>query len=296
MSQNQITKIDSFKRAIEKLKDQYISNKKEFKEIIRSAYVAMDVILEFIFKEMGIYTSNRLPSQNTLLPLFKWAYENDIAGYNKISRKNRKSLLRWFIIASFNGLYTSYTNRRIEQDLASIKKGSFPEKILLKNMKREINIATIEKSYITMSKGEYAKNCIDITRGNTGRSYLMLLNTLLFIENASNWAGQKVRSDNTVIHHIFPRDYLRDNNITDRDLINDFANITLIDSEINGEIGDKAPTEYLKSYDRKILESHFIPLNEDLWTLDNYEDFLVERSKLIWKILERLLKKKLTTG
>jgi len=293
MSQNQITKIDSFRKAIENLKKQYSKNKKKFRESIKSSYTAMDVVLDYIFNETGICTSNRLPSQNTLLPLFKWAYENEVTKYNEISKRNRKLTLRWFVIASFEGLYTSHTNRRIEQDLNSIANGSFPAKSLFKNMKSEINIAMVEKSEITMPKGDYVKNCVDVTRGNTGRGYLMLLNTILFRRNASNWAGQRVKSNNTVVHHIFPRDYLRENNVTDRNVINDFANITLIDSGINGEIGDNATLDYLKGYDRKILENHFIPLDEDLWTIDNYESFLVERSKLLWKALERLLNRDL---
>lgn len=293
MTQNQITKIDSFKKAIENLKKQYSINKRKFKETIKASYTAMDVVLDHIFRETGISTSNRLPSQNTLLPLFKWIYENDISKHSEISKRNSKLALRWLIIASFQGLYTSYTNRRIEQDLACIESGSFPSKILFRNMKKEINTTKIQKAEITLPKGDYVKSCIDVTRGNTGRGYLMLLNTLLFRNNASNWAGQQVKSNNTVVHHIFPRDYLRENNITDRNVINDFANITLIDSGINGEIGDNATLEYLKSYNKKILESHLIPLNEDLWKIDNYEDFLVERSKLIWKALEKLLNKDL---
>jgi hypothetical protein len=282
MTQNQVTKIDSFKKAIENLKRQYSTNKKKFKDSIRSSYNAMDVVLDYISKEMGIDFSDRIPSQNTLLPLFKWTYVNGITKYSDISKRNRKLALRWFIVASFDGLYTSYTNRRIEQDLENIKTGSFPAKTLFKNMKAEINRTDIEKSEII----SYYQ---DVTRGTSGRGYLMLLNVLLFRGNASNWAGQKVRSNNTVVHHIFPRDYLRENNITDRNMINDFANTTLIDSGINGEISDKAPEEYLKSYNKKILASHFVPLNEDLWKIDRYEDFLFERSKLLWKAIERLL-------
>jgi len=289
MTQNQITKIDSFKKAIENLKKQYSVNKKKFKESIGSSYTAMDVVLDYIFKEAGICTSNRLPSQNTLLPLFKWTYENSITKYSEITKRNRKLALKWFIIASFEGLYTSYTNRRIEQDLESIEDGSFPSKTLFQNMRAEINTNKIEKSEITLPKGDYMNNCVDVTRGNTGRGYLMLLNTLLFRNNASNWAGQQVKSNNTVVHHIFPRDYLKENNVTDRNVINDFANITLIDSGINGEIGDNATVEYLKSYNKKILNAHFIPSNEDLWKIENYENFFFERSKLIWKALEKLL-------
>jgi hypothetical protein len=286
MTQNQITKIDSFKKAIESLKEQYSSKPSQLKEIISSSFNSMDLILNFISNETGIYHSNRIPSQNALLPLFKYVYVNKITNLNQISTRNKKLMLKWFIIASFNGYYTASPNKKIEQDLKSFKGESFPYESLVKNMQKE-------KIHPRILKKDIVELVVDVTRGNTGRSYLMLLNILLFRNRSNNWAGQRVTSKNSVVHHIFPREYLLENNIRDREDINDFANITLIDQIINQEIKNRPPSEYLKSFNKDALESHFIPLNEDLWKVENYEKFRIERSKLIWKGLEQLINKDL---
>jgi hypothetical protein len=88
MTQNQITKIDSFKKAIESLKERYSSKPSQLKEIISSSFNSMDLILNFISNETGIYHSNRIPSQNALLPLFKYVYVNKITNLNQISTRN----------------------------------------------------------------------------------------------------------------------------------------------------------------------------------------------------------------
>jgi hypothetical protein len=152
-----------------------------------------------------------------------------------------------------------------------------------------------EKIHPRILKKDIVELVVDVTRGNTGRSYLMLLNVLLFRNKSNNWAGQIVTSKNSVVHHIFPREYLLENNIRDREDINDFANITLIDPVINQEIKNRPPSEYLKSFNKDALESHFISLNEDLWKVKNYEKFRIERSKLIWKGLEQLINKDLSS-
>jgi hypothetical protein len=288
MTQNQITKIDSFKKAIESLKERYSSKPSHLREIISSSFNSMDLILNFISNETGIYHSHRIPSQNALLPLFKYVYVNKITNLNQISTKNKKLMLKWFIIASFNGYYTASPNKKIEQDFNSFKGESFPYESLVKNMKKEKIIPRILKKDIV-------DLVVDVTRGNTGRSYLMLLNVLLFRNKSNNWAGQRVTSKNSAVHHIFPREYLLENNIRDREDINDFANITLIDPIINQEIKNRPPSEYLKSFNKDALENHFISLNEDLWKVENYEKFRIERSKLIWKGLEQLINKDLSS-
>ena len=68
---------------------------------------------------------------------------------------------------------------------------------------------------------------------------------------ASNWAGEVLTSRNTTIHHIFPRDYLKENGVTDDDLINGLGNLTLISLPINSEISDDPPREYLPNYRRE---------------------------------------------
>jgi hypothetical protein len=74
-------------------------------------------------------------------------------------------------------------------------------------------------------------------------------------------------------------------------LIDDFANITVISSRANEKIGDELPSRYLKELyekDPELLRRHFIPIDHELWNINNYEKFLEERRKLILEAFQRL--------
>jgi hypothetical protein len=276
MTQNQITRIDSFKNGIREIKDEYTKKSKKMKSIVRNSYSSADAMLALVSNELGIFNASRLPSQNAFLPLFKWAYNKGVDSPSQIKVSARWKMLRWFVIASFNGWYGSYINRRIQKDLEAVEEQKvFPIKHLLSHMEDE-NIPTkIEKRDIISKSSTFANVYRD-------RSYMMLLNVLLHRNGVSNWAGEVVTSRNTAIHHIFPRDYLKENGVSDDDLINDLGNLTLISPPINSEISDDPPDIYLPKYRKEFLKSHSIPLDPKLWRLGNYEKFLTERTKLLW--------------
>jgi hypothetical protein len=63
--------------------------------------------------------------------------------------------------------------------------------------------------------------------------------------------------------------------------VNGIGNITLMNGEVNSEIGDNLPEEYLAKYHESILRLHFIPMRRDLWSIDSFEEFTEERANLI---------------
>ncbi len=125
-----------------------------------------------------------------------------------------------------------------------------------------------------------------------GKEYLMLLDILLHRAKASDWPGKAVVSEEAAIHHIFPREFLKESGETRDEMINCLANLNFISKEINSEIGDTPPEDYLPDYlqkDERTLGRHFIPTNKRLWTMDRFEDFLDARLKLIWNETAALL-------
>jgi hypothetical protein len=53
----------------------------------------------------------------------------------------------------------------------------------------------------------------------------------------------------------------------------------------------KLPSSYLKELcekDPELLRRHLVPTDDELWDLDNYEEFLRERRRLISEALHRL--------
>ncbi|MEA3499874.1 MAG: DUF262 domain-containing protein [Candidatus Marinimicrobia bacterium] len=101
------------------------------------------------------------------------------------------------------------------------------------------------------------------------------------------------------IHHIFPRDYLKQHGLT-RGRYNQIANYVIMQSEINISIGNKSPDIYFKtildqcnggglkyggitkkSELKENFEMNCIPDGMEEKNIDDYEDFLLQRRKLI---------------
>lgn len=110
------------------------------------------------------------------------------------------------------------------------------------------------------------------------------------------------------IHHIFPKEYLRQK-YTSRGDYNQIANFVYAQSEINIRIGKKSPKEYFEgiieqcnggklkygsidSMDelKNNLQSNCIPESIFEMTIDDYEDFLKQRRKLIAQKIEQYYK------
>ena len=104
------------------------------------------------------------------------------------------------------------------------------------------------------------------------------------------------------VHHIFPREYLKRNKITDKTKYNQVANYVYLDTQINISIGEKAPSDYFalvfnqcntKSLAvgtitdpndlKENLAINCIPENIVSMTHVNYEEFLLQRRKLMAK-------------
>jgi hypothetical protein len=233
-----------------------------------------------------------MPSQNVLLPLFDFAFERGFASPKSISEGDKNKMLLWFLTASFNGTYSSSPNYKIQEDLDIIRQGGkrFPLDKMLAAMKRRPphleGIARVD----VMENAYY-----NVLRGRTGKEYLMLLSVLLHTNRATDWASRPVVCEQASVHHIFPREFLKEAGETRDEMINCLANLTYISPSVNSEISDQPPVDYLGVYadaDISVLDGHFIPSNRKLWQYEKYEDFLDARLKLIWaktrELVERL--------
>jgi hypothetical protein len=241
--------------------------------------------MDLLKDELGISNTQILPSETALIPLFQYAYNNED---NRIPDEGRKDIIKWFILASFHGLYSSRTDTRLESDLKIVKdaksNNSFPIKELLTSMNEKIKTRSINES-------DFKKIDINILRGTAGKKYLFLLYVLLAKNNATDWAGNliiKKATNEMARHHIFPKDELR--NTQDEVNINHIGNLTFIDKGKNEELKSRLPKDYLEELDSDVLHKHFIPDRKYLWEIENYENFLDERIKTMWSSFEEFMK------
>ncbi len=280
-------KPEKFNAIVGKIQELMSSNPQGFKNIFDKSERAFMTLVEFL-KGLGINDLAILPSQITLVPIAKFFYKKSIDNLQSLSDRELYDIEKWFVIANFRGYYSSQTDTKLEQDLKLIEESeSFPISRLLKNMKKK-RIKT-EINYRDLENGLQTNVLL-----KAGRNYLFLLYLLLVKNDAENWAGKLIKDckfSSLDKHHIIPRKYIKrviefESEDEEKRKVNCLGNITFIDGEIDSSIGDSNPREYLSNFDRDTIERHFIPYNENLWRIENiedYETFLEERIKLIYK-------------
>ena len=92
-------------------------------------------------------------------------------------------------------------------------------------------------------------------------------------------------------HHICPRARLKAHGGYDVAEINDIANLAFISGSANRKISDKDPAEYLPNISVEDRKAQCVPLDETLYGLDRYRDFMAARRKLIVDMLNGYLGK-----
>jgi hypothetical protein len=94
-----------------------------------------------------------------------------------------------------------------------------------------------------------------------------------------------VARTDTQKHHVFPKNYLYQkydsSNSIQKNMINEIANKAFITQKSNMKILDNPPSEYLPQIESEQLRKQFVPLDEELYKLENYELFLTKRRSLI---------------
>jgi len=79
-------------------------------------------------------------------------------------------------------------------------------------------------------------------------------------------------------HHILPRAQFPEKL---RPAADNIANIAFIASDVNRSIGQSGPEVYLKKIKSKVLESQCVPLDKNLWSIDNADEFWAARRHLL---------------
>lgn len=102
------------------------------------------------------------------------------------------------------------------------------------------------------------------------------------------------------VHHIFPKEYLKQNGFDDKSKYNQVANYTYLDTGVNISIGKQAPCEYFtkaleqckngqccvgtilnKEELKNNLKTNCIPERVLTMQANDYDEFLLERRKMM---------------
>ncbi len=230
-------------------------------------------IRDFLCKYTFIRSDKALPSYLALIPLiyFKYKYPD------KWRQSNKEALAKWLTRVLLTGAFSGSSDTLLDALVRKIdEKENFDINVInaeIINRGRTINIS--EDSLLNTYYGEK-------------KLYLIFALWYQDINFKPAYEGNLPWVD-----HIFPQSKLKEIKVInletgrkvmkykwwDRDQI---ANLMLLSAEENrDEKRDKTPKEWLKDKDDDYFETHLIPKNKELWELENFEEFVEKRKKLI---------------
>jgi hypothetical protein len=283
-TQSQISRVSTFKSSAEYVKKNF--TKEQILDTIAKSEKSLEIVMSLLRDELGISDVDILPSQTSLVLLARYVFEKEFQSVGDIPVTDKKQMLCWLLVSSFYGLYSSQTDKRLEDDLKIVKGATdFPRSKLSRSME--------EKNFRTAIEQQDFKNIdFNIMRGNAGKRFLFLLYILLFRNHATDWAGKPIASNfkGLARHHILPKENEKVREVLEDEITrNHLGNLTFIDEGKNNDIEDTDPADYLSQMNEGALKEHFIPLDEKLWQPAGYEEFISVRMDSLWNAMKMLM-------
>jgi len=263
-----------------KLESRVLNQAEKLKEILKSKEDILPLIKErvkeYTNKVLELLQENgfkEIPTGNVLPVMSYYLYKKG----DSITNEEKIGLIKWFILVTFFQRYSTSTETRMNEDLKIIKeKGSYKD-LIKKIVEKEGNIVDRIKTYLEEGKYEEAR-------------YKLLLFTLLKFSNAKDLCNNgDFTYDYFTIHHIFPKKILSDLK-KDETIINDIGNLTILTADSNLKLSDTLPEEYLSRCKDEQLKAHYIPIEKELWRLDNVDEFIKKRKEMLMKAVEDIFK------
>jgi hypothetical protein len=246
-----------------------------FKNGLQQAEKSIDTILNLISARLGLDHDRVLGSRYSF-PLIA-RYLTERSGH-LANHKERDKLLYWYVHTFLWGRYAGSTESVLNQDLSAIEKTEGA-------LDRLINL-------LRQNRGDLRLRPDDFMGWSQGARFYPMLYMMTRVHHAKDWdTGIELSShllgnmSRLEIHHIFPKALLYDKGY-DKPEVNAIANFTFLTKETNLLVSDRDPVEYLEEFVSKqpgAVESHWIPMDRNLWKVENYPDFLAARRELLAK-------------
>ena len=257
-------------------------NVAQFKGGLDRAEKAIDSLLNLISSRLGLDHDRVLGSRYSFPVLARFLDEN---GGDFGSDVDQGKLLYWYINTMLWGRYSGSTESMLNQDLGLIENREDGLDRLIDQLRRQ--------------RGDLAVKPEDFLGWSRSARFYPLLYMLSRVQGARDWgtgielSAQMLGSNgaSSTSHHIFPKSLLYEAGHSRPD-VNSLANLTFLTGITNQKVSNRHPAEYMPEYLAKhagAVESHWMPVDPELWSIDRYHDFLAARRELLAAAANRML-------
>ncbi len=243
-----------------------------FKSGLTKAEKSIDFLLNLVSSRLGLDHDRVLGSRYSFPLLARYVDER---GGRLNDPRERDKLLYWYIHTFLWGRYAGSTESILSQDLRALRSTAPLDQLI---------------GLLSQNRGDLRIRENDFLGWSMGARFYPLLYMMTRTGHARDWnTGIKLsghllgRLSGLEVHHIFPKDLLYKSDYARSD-VNALANFTFLTKETNLLVTNRNPSEYLEEFDARnpgVLESHWIPMDRNLWQMENYEDFLAVRRELL---------------
>lgn len=256
--------------------------KQRLQEGWESAKRGIEFAINFLKNNTQIESLSFLSSPFVLIPASILAVIRD----EKISAAEEAALTRWIYLAHSFGHYSRGSSESIlDADISALmkKKGKVDELIAI--LQRQFGRLKFDEMDIK-AKGKrsplFSMAYLSVKQ-NGGKDW----QTGLALSQNNRGKSHKIE-----FHHIFPRALLQRAGYEKAE-INEIANMGFLGGKTNRRISARPPSEYLEQIvserGESALTSQFVPLDRNLWKIENYRQFLEERRKLLIQHINKFL-------
>lgn len=226
-------------------------------------------------------------SPYALVPIIVYCFDKN--GKHLTDTEIRK-LVKWFYYSQIRYRYISQLPQKLDKDLRTIAESTNPFDALLQDI--------AEERELKISPSEFAGRAIQHPLFSMVRWYLKSRGAVCFTTGMSirQNMGKKYQLE---LDHIFPYSKLKKlgygmGNRVKYALAQEFTNRAILTQVANRRKSATLAEDYLaevKQQFPKALALQCIPEDTELWKIDNYEQFLEERRKMLASQLNSFLEK-----
>jgi hypothetical protein len=244
-----------------------------FQAGLNQAETAADKLLNLISSRLGLDHDRVLGSRYSFPVLARYLR---LRGGHLADHRERDKLLYWYIHTFLWGRYSGSTESTLNQDLGLLEPPDGALDRLIAQLRQ--------------SRGDLRVRPDDFLGYSQGARFYPLLYMLTRVSQSRDFESGVPLSQFLLgklsglqIHHLFPKARLYEHGYS-RAEVNALANFTFLTQETNLRISDELPASYMSRVAHQqpgALESHWIPMDRELWKIENYPAFLAARRELL---------------
>jgi len=245
----------------------------DFRAGLASAERAIDQLLNLVAGRLGLDHSRVLGGPGAFPLMTRYLYDRDL---KLPAQHEADALLYWYVHTFLWGRYAGSTETVLNQDLAANSdRGAATHRLI---------------QVLAQTRGDLRVRPNDFIGWSRGARFYPLLYMLTRVNHARDWGtGIELRQHmlgfqaSLEVHHIFPKAVLYQHGYSRPD-VNAVANFTFLTKETNLRVSDRLPEEYIPELEGRnpgVVASHWIPMDPELWKVENYAAFLTKRRELL---------------